>query len=199
MPVAARETANTRLSALSEVRCARWAPIHAAPAFAGAMHAHIGKLMLPSCAASPELDANAATIVAGAPTITPAAAARPMLLCIDTPDKVMTMFVIMPPPTPAKPETESNCYTGDVPPIPAWRLVQDRPKTPGGGEAHGNDQAECGKDRDQNAASEMRGRELPDDHPRSDARPPFAQERKIGVTGSPVSERGHNCRRQNCR
>ena len=71
----------------------------------GAMHAQIGKLMLPSCAASPRLGANAATIVAGAPTITPAAAARPMLLCIDKPDKLMTIFVMMPPPTPAKPET----------------------------------------------------------------------------------------------
>ena len=69
------------------------------------MHAHIGKLMLPSCAASPRLGANAATIVAGAPTTTPAAAARPMLLCIDKPDKLMTIFVMMPPPTPAKPET----------------------------------------------------------------------------------------------
>jgi len=35
MPVAARETANTRLSALAEVRCARRAPTHAAVACAG--------------------------------------------------------------------------------------------------------------------------------------------------------------------
>jgi hypothetical protein len=51
------------------------------------------------------VDPSAATIVAGALTTTPTAAARPMLLCIGSPDNAITMLVRMPPPTPAKPET----------------------------------------------------------------------------------------------
>ena len=47
---------------------------------------------------------GAATIVAGTLTTTPTAAARPMHLCIVMPDKLMMMLVMIPPPTPAKPE-----------------------------------------------------------------------------------------------
>ena len=48
--------------------------------------------------------ANAATMVAGKLTTTPAAQARPILLCIGIPLRAIAIFVRMPPPTPAKPE-----------------------------------------------------------------------------------------------
>jgi hypothetical protein len=48
-------------------------------------------------------DANAAMMVAGTLTTTPTAAARPTHLCF-MPDRLMTMLVMIPPPTPATPE-----------------------------------------------------------------------------------------------
>ena len=74
---------------------------------------------LPSCVGAEPPVANAATIVAGRLTTTPAAAARPILLCIGIPVRVIKMFVRMPPPTPAKPEDKpiaAPATIGNLPP-----------------------------------------------------------------------------------
>src|ERR1051325_5776390 len=104
-PVAANAQANTRLRLSAAMRCARRAPNQAATACAGAMQAHNDRLIEPRSAACDGAAANAAISVPGRPTTTPTAAARPMLLCIGTPESAITTLVMMPPPTPAKPET----------------------------------------------------------------------------------------------
>ena len=97
-------TEKTRLSNIPLERAAILAPTHAPTAWAGAMHAHSARSMLPSWMAVWEVVAIAATRVAGTLTTMPTAAARPTLLCIGTPENVITTLVRMPPPTPAKPE-----------------------------------------------------------------------------------------------
>ena len=70
-------------------------------------------------------------MVAGTLTKTPAAAARPMLLCIGSPWSVITIFVRMPPPTPANPEES-----------PMLAAAKCRNSPPGGRSASGRNR--CG-------------------------------------------------------
>jgi hypothetical protein len=63
-------------------------------------------------------------------TTTPAAAARPILLCIGIPVRVMKMFVRMPPPTPAKPEDTpiaAPATLGNLPPGVRSMIGRNRP------------------------------------------------------------------------
>ncbi len=125
-PVAMSTIEKTRLRISPLARAAILAPSHAAAACAGAMQAQIARSMLPSWGGLEECVAIAATTVAGMLTTMPFAAARPTLLCMGSPDSVMTTFVRMPPPTPANPEQA---------PIPM--LAQCRKMPPGGASSAG--------------------------------------------------------------
>ena len=103
-PVTASTIEKTRLRTSALERSAMHAPIQAPAACAGAMQAQIARSMLPSWVGAEEWVAVAATNVAGMLTTMPVAAARPTLLCMGSPDSVITTFVRMPPPTPASPE-----------------------------------------------------------------------------------------------
>src|ERR1051325_3437584 len=146
-PVAANAQANTRLRFSAAMRCVRRAPNQAPTVCAGAMQAHIERLIEPKSATCDGAEAKAAIAVPGTPTTTPTAAARPTLLCIGTPDSPMTTLVMMPPPTPAKPETRpmptpatrgklpfgGSCKSGWNRPGAAKRtaaMSANRPKTP---------------------------------------------------------------------
>src|SRR5215471_14006572 len=83
--------------------------------------------MLPTLVGAEAPDASAATKVAGRLTTTPAAAARPILLCIGNPPRVMTIFVRMPPPTPAKPEHKPIAVPAMLRNLPAGGLSKTRP------------------------------------------------------------------------
>ena len=120
-PVAMSTIEKTRLRRSALERAAILAPSQAAAACAGAMQSQIARSMLPSWVGLEECVAIAATNEAGTLTTMPVAAARPTLLCIGSPDSVITTFVRMPPPTPASPEQA---------PIPM--LANCRKKPPGG-------------------------------------------------------------------
>ena len=174
------------------------APTHAAPACARAMQAQSTKLMLPSCRACSGAGPNAATTVAGKPTIYPTAAARPTLLCIGMPERLMTILVRMPPPTPANPDTAPIRNPEKSRPTPTGGCGKTGPKAPRSGESCGREQAKTGEHRDQEGTPQVGGRELRKDAFPHDARPPFPKERRVGIARAPVDDRRCECRREDC-
>lgn len=199
MPVASKAIAMMRLRLSAATRCAKRAPYHTANACAGAIDAHTARSILPSRIGSEAPGANAATKVAGKLTTTPAAAARPMLLCIGIPARVITMLVRMPPPTPAKPDDKpivapaivGNPLDGSRSTIGANRL----------GKAN-----RVAKIRQSNANSPVitlprtcGAASCPTTTPNGDARSPIPQETDVGIPRPPVCQRRYECSRQDRR
>jgi hypothetical protein len=104
------------------------------------------------------------------------------------PENAMTMFVRMPPPTPANPDTAPIPNPARWPEAAARRVLEHRLKPSGSGKAHRYHETKYGKGSGQNRAAQVRRYELGDDYPDRDARPPLAQKGQIDIAGAPVTD-----------
>jgi hypothetical protein len=131
-------------------------------------------------------DAKAATKVAGRPTTTPAAAARPILLRVGIPVMVITMLVRIPAPDPGQAGAQSDCSACDVVKRARGWLVHHRADSFRKRKSRSEGQTKQSENPGHQAAAKVRCCKLCDDDPSGDTRPQSRKKRISVFRARPV-------------